>query len=320
MDFFFIEYRDPIFGLIVFFAVIFLIVGLSFLWGVVSKQNDKNKIKNFIAKFERTPNFTSEHENILQNLDTDTLFALAQVFSKNGDFEKVSNIYLIALKNTSKKSHREFIFTALGKSYLKAGFLKRSSEVFLEALKLGPRNTEALRYLIIIYEKLRLYDEALEALISLREHGVDTAVWVAYLKALKILHANIKFDDKIAQIYELSKDFELLKRLNLEQLLLRNEPINEANLPKFEDCVDLIYQRPNLIDKFNESSNSFYLQLFDLAKKQNLRATLSFSYVCAECKSTYPLFFYRCPSCAMLGSAKILSNIVEEKDEESATF
>ena len=320
MDFFFIEYRDPIFGLIVFFAVIFLIVMLSFLWGIWSKQNDKNKIKNFIAKFEKTPNFTSEHENILKNLSIDTLFALAQVFSKNGDFEKVSNIYLIALKNTNKKSHREFIFTALGKSYLKAGFLKRSSEVFLEALKLSPRNTEALRYLIIIYEQLRLYDEALEALISLREHGVDTVVWAAYLKALKILHTNIKFDEKISQIYELSKDFELLKRLNLEQLLLRNEPVNEANLPKFEDCIDLIYQKPNLLAKFSESSNSFYLQLFELAKKQNLKATLSFSYVCSECKSTYPLFFYRCPSCARLGSAKILSHIIEEKDEESATF
>ena len=293
---------------------------LSFLWGIWSKQNDKNKIKNFIAKFEKTPNFTSEHENILKNLSIDTLFALAQVFSKNGDFEKVSNIYLIALKNTNKKSHREFIFTALGKSYLKAGFLKRSSEVFLEALKLSPRNTEALRYLIIIYEQLRLYDEALEALISLREHGVDTVVWVAYLKALKILHTNIKFDEKISQIYELSKDFELLKRLNLEQLLLRNEPVNEANLPKFEDCIDLIYQKPNLLAKFSESSNSFYLQLFELAKKQNLKATLSFSYVCSECKSTYPLFFYRCPSCARLGSAKILSHIIEEKDEESATF
>lgn len=308
------------FGLIIAFATFFLIAIATILWGVFSKRNEKNNIEKFIKKFENINQLGKEHLSLLNEIDLNSLSNLARVFAKSGDFEKAISIYLLALKKSSTKPERSAVLTALGKIYLKAGFLKKSAEIFLETLKLLPRNTEALSHLTIIYEKLKMYHEAKETIVSLNEQGVEIKEWNAYLSALEIL-TNKDENDKINKIIELSKDFELLKRLALEQSILRHE--TPLIMPKLDDCIDLIFLDPKYNDFMRADKNSpyyFNIKLLEYAKEKKLKATLSFNYVCNECKNTYPLFFYRCPNCTRLGSAKILSNIIEEKDEESATF
>lgn len=329
MDFFFIEYRDPIFGLIVLLSVVFLVALLSFFWGVFSKHSEKEDIEKFVRKFENSA-LTKEHADLIlsSNLNVGTLGALAQVFSKNGDFEKAVSIYSLALQKAANRDEREFLLVALGKIYLKAGFLQRASEVFLEALKLAPRNTDALSQLTIIYEKLRKFKDAKEAINSLEAQGAEVTAWRAYLGSLEILAEEKKWSEKEREILELSKDFGLLKRLILEQAISRGEPINEENLPKIDDCIDLLannqkferIRKKLVVNSGANKNNTFNLKMLDLARANGLKAELGFNYSCDFCKNPYPVFFYRCPHCARLGGAKILTKIIEEDDEKNRAF
>ncbi len=105
------------------------------------------------------------HKELLRNssLSFGNLSFWLKFLLKAG-FEKATQIYLIALEKCKDKQEREFIFLSLAKVYFKAGFLERAKEVLLQALKLRPRNIQALKLLKIVYLKLRSYKENLELL------------------------------------------------------------------------------------------------------------------------------------------------------------
>ncbi len=325
MDFFFVEYRDPIFGLIVLFATILLVALLSFFWGMHAKKREGKTIEKFVRKFEGKGALDPEHTEFLANskLGAETLCALASVFSKSGDFDKAVSVYLVALQKAANKGEREFLLTELGKVYLRAGFLERAKNVFLEALASGPRNPEALSHLIVIYERLRAFKDAFAALESLGAQGVDVKEWSAYVKALEISSSGESVKEKIAKLSALAEDFAPLSRMGVELAINLGEEgiISNLNLPPLSLCADLLGRSEALAARFDSNLNSdFNLRLLSLARENGLRAKLEFSYICGHCKGSYPLFFYRCPHCARLGGAKIVSNITEEKIEESGTF
>lgn len=61
MDFFFIEYRDPIFGLIVLFAAVLLVAISSYalrIWGV---KDENRSIEKFVKKFENSSGLSQNH-------------------------------------------------------------------------------------------------------------------------------------------------------------------------------------------------------------------------------------------------------------------
>ncbi|QDS04363.1 tetratricopeptide repeat protein [Campylobacter fetus] len=336
MDFFFVEYRDPIFGLIVFFGALLLIAVLSYVWGIFSIKDEKHSIEKFVKKFENSSGLSEKHKKMLLELDVDTnsLSVLALTFAKSGDFDKAISVYLVAIDKSPGKKQREFLLVALGKIYLKAGFLKKASEVFLESLKLSPRNSEALRYLGVTYEKLRMYENSLETLDALNEQGADTKAEVAYIKALIITSKTSKFSEKVAQILSLSEDFPLLKRMVLEQFIKHNEPLDGLSMLRLDECIDIVFRLDNLLNLENtefkellganglsdDKPKDFNLALLRAANDNFLGATLSFSYFCTECKTSYPLFFYRCPNCARLGSVKILTHVIKDTSEEDMPF
>ena len=61
----------------------------------------------------------------------------------------------------------------LGKTYFKAGFLERAKKLFLIILKESPRSPDVLKYLLLIYEQLKLYSKALEVIEPLEELKVE---------------------------------------------------------------------------------------------------------------------------------------------------
>lgn len=339
MDLFFIEYRDPIFGLIVLFTTLLLIAIFSYLWGVFSKKDENNSIEKFVKKFESGSGLSQKHRQMLLEFDVDTnsLGFLASIFAKNGDFNKAISVYLVALQKVIEKQERKFLLTSLGKIYLRAGFLERASEVFLEAIRLSPRNDEALRYLVVVYEKLRMYEKSLEALDALMEQGVFTKAEIAYTKALMAIQNSSGIEEKLSKILSLSKDFKLLQRMALELCIKHKKSLdNFSDFPPLSQCIDIIFslnKAVNLQDrdfkalfvakgliKDDVKILDFNLNLLKAANERNLGATLNFSYVCTQCKNHYPLFFYRCPNCARLGSAEILTTITKEKFENDMPF
>jgi len=139
-------------------------------------------------------------------------------------FEKSISVYLIALGKVRDKNEKEFILNELGEVYFKAGFLKKASEVFEKVLELSPRNVLALRFLTMIDEKLKNYKEALYALNSLEELGVNVKDQKAYIKAISTLDdRNLSFNEKVEILSRLSQNFELLRRMILALFIRHNE-------------------------------------------------------------------------------------------------
>ncbi len=84
----------------------------------------------------------------------------------------------------------------MAKVYFKAGFLERAKEVLLQALKLRPRNIQALKLLKIVYLKLRKYKENLELLGCLFELGENVKEEKEFLKALDFLASSLSDEEK----------------------------------------------------------------------------------------------------------------------------
>ncbi|MCD8478090.1 MAG: hypothetical protein LRY68_09545 [Sulfurospirillum sp.] len=131
----------------------------------------------------------NEYKKLLEDasIPLESLALLAHAYAKGGDYEKAINIYLVTLKRVKGKDEKQYLLSTLGKIYFKAGFLHRGSEVFLESLRLHPRNEESLKYLSVVYEQLQEYTKAQEVLDSLEELGAKVRLQRIYLKALAIL-------------------------------------------------------------------------------------------------------------------------------------
>ncbi|RKV89154.1 MAG: tetratricopeptide repeat protein [Campylobacter sp.] len=341
MDIFFIGHRDPIFSLIILFSIILMIAALSYAWGIFSSKDEKKRIEKFIRKFDSKDGISSEHKQMLQSpeIDAQSLCMLGQTFAKNGDFEKSISVYLIALGKVRDKNEKEFILNELGEVYFKAGFLKKASEVFEKVLELSPRNVLALRFLTMIDEKLKNYKEALYALNSLEELGVNVKDQKAYIKAISTLDdRNLSFNEKVEILSRLSQNFELLRRMILALFIRHNENLeNLKDFARFEDVIDLLYNLKTPINLSDPKYKSLFyakgdidepceIYGFELNVIKKLKdakfdaAGLSFNYVCKSCKNSFPMHFYRCPVCHELGSVKILSHITEKPSEDSNTF
>ena len=204
MDFFFVEYRDPLVGLIILTVLIFVVAVANYIWKVFASKDEEQKLEKFIKKFE----MDNIHKDLLRNegLSFGNLSFLAEIFTKSGEFEKATQIYLIALEKSKDKQEREFIFFALAKVYFKAGFLERAKEVLLQALKLRPRNIQALKLLKIVYLKLRKYKENLELLGCLFELGENVKEEKEFLKALDFLASSLSDEEKKEHILKLQTD------------------------------------------------------------------------------------------------------------------
>jgi lipopolysaccharide biosynthesis regulator YciM len=183
MNSFFIEFRDPLFGVIVFFTLIFIVTLLSYWWARFKTKEDHRHLEKFLKNFRSLP--TEDELNKLMSkgeLNEKSWLLLAQSYFKNGEYEKSIEIYLELLKSKDNTNYRDILFL-LGKTYFKAGFLERAKQIFLEILKNNPRTPQALNGLLLVYEYMRDYSSAFEVLESLNELNKNISVDDVYLKS-----------------------------------------------------------------------------------------------------------------------------------------
>ena len=324
MDFFFVEYRDPLVGLIFLTILIFIVALTNYIWRLYASKDEEQKLEKFIKKFE----INSSHKNLLRDssLSLANLSFLADIFTKSGEFEKATQIYLIALEKNKDKNKQEFIFLSLAKVYFKAGFLEKSKEVLQEALKLRPRNIEALKLLKIVLLKLRSYDEILNLLECLFELNVDVKKEFEFIKALKIFSLNLNDDEKKQKILELKiSENSLLGRLVFEKyklflgqnflsiydlLYTQNEVFGLEN----EEFVEFFYSLGKLKEFKSPVFKNSNFKMLRILRDNSFKARLYFSYSCTECKNVLPLFFYHCPVCYEFDTCKI--NCEVKNDEK----
>ena len=275
---FYLDEKDPIFGIIIFIGILLLISVLSYIWGIFAKKDEQNKIENFIKKFNEFGGLEEKYIEILDSIDDIEIYGvLAEIFTKNGDFSKAINVYLIALKNVKSRKQKEQILTRLGMTYFKAGFLARADETLLRALELSPRNEKALAILSVIYEQLRAFKKELEVLDALRELGSDVKDAEIYAKIKMIwLDNSLNESEKIVQILPFCTIFQPAKRIVLEIYLndYLDENLDELllNLPDIRDFIDLLWYHADFFAKLN-------LEQINKQILEQIRAVLSAKFV-----------------------------------------
>jgi lipopolysaccharide biosynthesis regulator YciM len=347
MDTFYIGFRDPLFSIIIFFTIIFIITFFSYWWGRYKRKEDSRYLDRFLEQFRALP--TKDELKVLISsgeLSEKSWLLLAASYSKNGDYEKSIEIYNEILNVTDKTRAKETMFL-LGKTYFKAGFLERSKQIFLEILKQYPRTPQALHYLLLVYEYMRDYNSALEVLEPLEELDEDIMLDKAYLEALLLMN-----DTKVDPVQKSEKLLELYKKTNrltymVFEYLFRNDPklawknldsdkceiLTEVlyNLEAKNLNLDIIAKNEYLKDLYSArgdialSKESAIFELDVLIKLEGKsNATLSFEYVCQNCKGTYPFAFNRCSNCHTIDSAVIEYSLgkdyAKEFSEENNSF
>jgi hypothetical protein len=347
LDNFFIAYRDPLFGIIILFAIVFVISFANYWWGVFKNKEEKQSIDKFVKKFEIVTD-ENEYKKLLEDasIPLESLALLAHAYAKSGDYEKAINIYLVTLKRVKGKDEKQYLLSTLGKTYFKAGFLRRSAEVFLESLRLHPRNEESLKYLTVAYEQLQEYAKAEEVLDSLEELGAKVALQRTYLKALATLKdSTLKESDKLERFLHLCDKESFLRRKLFEYMQEKGLKIETEffeTLP-YEEMIDLLWYVDPLVYDMLTCQNPLVAQiamarglkpyeehtcdvpfaLDAMARLQSIgfsKATVGFEYLCGECKQIFPIHFYRCPQCQSIHSASIQTKLIKADDEENISF
>ena len=344
MDIFSFNYRDPIYGVILLVAIVVIISFFSYSWGFFKTKEEESNVNKFLKKFHQYAGFT-EYKEIIQKkqLPIESSVLMALTFEKGGEYQKAIEIYQAILEGAKDKIVRKDILTLLGKTYYKAGFLERSREILLTALKLYPKNEEALTYLIVIYDNLREYDKALDVLETLEALGIDVQEKKLYFKTLTVLNdKKLKAEKKLQKLHEIGLDNKIVQRKLFEFAKMHNLPLTYETLKNFDfdNIIDLLWETRHdkldekLIDehpllaeiytakgelKLAHESDHFILNiLIKLAHVGDKSADISFDYTCNNCKNTFPLYFYRCPQCQYIGSALIGTKLTKREYEKDS--
>lgn len=265
MDFFFVEYRDPMFGLVVLVALVLVVAVLHYAWRTLSSKSQKKGIEGFIKKFD----IADEHKDLLRasSLSLENLHFLAGIFTKSGEFEKAIQIYLIALEKTKDKDEQEAIFYDLAEVYFRAGFLQRSVEVLLNALNLRPRNEKALKLLKIVYLRLKRYDEVLQSLDALFELGCEVSKEREFINVIALKNGaqggvlaskNLSVENKTSQNLALNAQNSANLNSSDETLALSSKNANS----KAKNSKNLNLNPKNL--NLENSNSTLNLNLKDL--------------------------------------------------------
>jgi lipopolysaccharide biosynthesis regulator YciM len=155
-------YNDPLFSIFIIVLLIFIVAIVSFVMGSYKEEKQDKSLQSFIDKIA-IDEYTLELKKLpFEDALIQPLSLLAHTFYVEGEYQKSIGIYLHLIENIKSFPKKEHLFEALGETYLKAGFLKRSESVFLKILDKHPRNVKALYYIEIVYELLNEYDKAYE--------------------------------------------------------------------------------------------------------------------------------------------------------------
>ena len=347
MNTFFIEFRDPLFGIIVFFALIFMITFFSYWLNKFKKKEDYRHLDKFIKQFNTLP--TKDELQVLitsGDLSEKSWLLLAQSYSKNGHYDKSVEIYTELLKVGDKQNYRDTLFL-LGKTYFKAGFLERAKQVFLEILKNNPRTPQALNYLLLVYEQLKDYSSALEVLEPLEVLQKNTSTQRAYLDVLLILNdAKLSTGEKEVKLLEIYKKTSELSYLIFEYLFRMNPELAWKNfdISKSELLIDILWNLDiKNVDFDIVEKNGFLKELYTakgylegsikssvfeldvlINLKKGVNATLNFEFICDNCKQVFPFAFHRCSNCHSIDSSRaelsLMKDYQKDFSEENNSF
>jgi len=341
---FFIEYRDPLFGIIVFFMMIFVITFVSYWYKKLKREDDKKSLVMFLQKFESKSIDKNLKAAIQSKLLADKSWILvADAYLVHGAFEKAIEIYKALLENQPSAVLKREVLFLLGKTYFKAGFLERSHTIFLEILKQYPRSPEVLKYLLLVYEKLHKYKDALDVIEPMQAQNIDTERDKSYVELLMIMQCSDmesrEKSEKLLAIY--SRGFHL-QRVIFEYLFRVDAELawKHLDLSRLESLVDILWRLDKESCNFDIISKSAFLSELYSAKgyittsktssvfefnvlihlEGKVDTTLGFEYLCTSCKTSSPFAFNRCMQCYTIDSLEVEYHLKSDVNESMYSF
>ena len=325
MDNIILEYRDPLFGIILLVALIFLISFVTYSFSIYKERLAREDYRKLSLRFELGKLKEEDYVHLYKtyNLPFDSILLLASSFLHKGDYNKAISVYLTLLEHVNDRVKKEELLELLGTTYFKGGFLQRSKEIFLRILKFSPRNKNALNHLLLVYEKLKDFHKAKEITTCLEELDKDMNVDKIYLDSLIILNDSIlSYEKRTELLYEIFKENKMIERIFASFLIQFNKPffwehIKEFDCSKYIDVVwylnfddidfDKVLQNEFLVELYNakgylntlKHSNDFDFDILILINQHEhkIKASLDFEFICTTCKHSHPIFDTRCPHC-----------------------
>lgn len=353
-----IEYRDPLFGIMIFIFCIGLASLFAYYWNYLVSKRQHDSLSKFVESFDYI-GFDKEAQEFLALSPNPipSLLFMAKMYQKSANYEKAIRLYVVLLDSIQNPVDKVPILESLGLVYEKAGFSSRAKEIYLEILHYYPRNPLVLKALMRIYERLGLFKDALSALDCLEELQGDTQVYRCYLKT-KILISSGKKSEEITQklliilkeqpllarlILSFLKDFypmlfwEYLKiipkeiLLELQDLLwnLKRELIPQSIIEELQNVptnaqsqiLKDIFEAKGILPLSFSQKTTFELETLCLLRThKSFQGDLGFHYQCTSCKATTPLAFEHCPHCDEILTLKTLVFLREKQDETRYSF
>jgi len=321
------DYRDPLFSVIMFFVIVLISVLVTIGLGKFREYLREKNLEEFLKDFEYI-----KIENLkLDEASIDALFLLAKAYEKEGDFEKSLKIYLWISKNIKSVE----ILKHITNLYYKAGFLEKAKKTAYQILSIKPRDVGTLELLILIDEKLNNLHEIINILEIFEELEISLPDEKAYalLKLALKKNCNIEFCEDVKSIDDIYKKYPFIEREYLKEMFLTNpkkayETIKED---KVYEYLDLYWHRDDIpnTEKFKNILAAKHLEIcnekapFEIEILKQVKkdfADLEFEYICENCKKIFPLYSTRCPNCHKLFKQKLLMNVVEKKELQNIEF
>ena len=342
MENLFIDYRDPLTGIIAIIFLIFLSSFITYSYNIYKEKKSRLDIKKFLKKFELGNLSETDYIHLYKtyNLSFDSILLLAQTFIHKGDYNKAIKIYLSLLEIINESAKKEELLQHLAKTYFKGGFLQRSKDVFLKILKNNPHNKEALKYLLLIYEKLGDFKKASEVLDSLEELNVVVVKDKIFILTLKTINDPLlSFEEKSKKLLSFFKINRSIQRLVADFLIKYDKKTFWEMIDKFEiekildllwaldkkDCDFKKIQKDEFLQEIfsakgyinsKKESKIFELQTLIALNYSSIKvnATLSFEYICSNCKKIMPLYSNRCPHCNNILTFKVKPILIKKQE------
>ncbi len=140
MNNFIFDYYDPIYSILLLILIAIVIALVSQGWILYKRDKLDKNLYNFLDRFEDRSCELEERDVPFEEGMLKPLLLLAKAFEQSGNYLKSINILLYLIKHTKDDE----LLIHLGKIYLKAGFLHRAEEIFIQMIKRRPRRKDVL--------------------------------------------------------------------------------------------------------------------------------------------------------------------------------
>jgi tetratricopeptide (TPR) repeat protein len=335
MESFLPSYRDPLFSILLILCIVLVISILTYGWGIYKKQKEQEALHRFLDRFDSSECSLDTDGMPYQEYMLKPLTLLAKAFDTSGEYQKSINIYIYLIKHIDDRDMKDKLLRMLGNTYLHAGFLQRAESIYLEILERKPRTIQVLYELGVVYEMMHSYQKALETITPLNLLGEDTELLLKHLKLLSIINNHqLETKEKIELLVDLITQDSTLYRESIKALFALDtyRAWQLVDMDRLEEILDILWFLPNsqldldiissdmrlssiyyakgYTPKVSTKSGIFVVDVLCRAKESGCDdATLTFSYLCSNCKHSFPISFSRCPNCMAINSIKVEEQI-----------